>query len=365
MILTTIPQIILALVLVILLFALGFFVYNKDILTGLTANKNNKVTTMILEGVYDLTGTTAEKEINTIDESKPNYINMPLSNNQRSGGEFTYNFWLWMDKTVFTGNPDLGNNVPVLDDGLKADDYILFMRGIKKKYNYKNICNSSKSDVMIKSPLVKLQRKGKYLTVELNTIKSPDARKYNSRNTCNEKNASWSKMNKARIAIGDLSSSENFNQKWFMVSIVVQETFPDDPIPISNKLRIRMYINGVLELDQYLDSGSFANSSTAVLLQNAGNVYIYPKALASGVTTISGMNNTQQNSIMNSATTGSIAMANFQYSNYALTGSELETLYNKRFPLALNYAGAIDLSLQKYKDFSSPSSQKKPILSNI
>lgn len=352
MILTTIPQIILALVLVILLFALGFFVYNTDILTGLTVKKNNKVSTMILEGVYDLTKSEAQKEIETVDETKPAYKNMPLSNNQRSGGEFTYNFWLWMDKDTFTGTPDLMDNVPALDSGLASEDFILFMRGVKQSYTYRNMCGNSKSDVMIKSPLVKLQRKGKYLTVELNTIKSPDARKYNARNTCNEQNASWSKMNKARIALGDFTNSENFNQKWFMVTVVVQETFPDDPIPISNKLRIRIYINGVLELDQYLESGQFSDSSNAVLLQNVGNLYIYPKDVATS-------------SIMASPTAGSLGMANLQYSNYALSGAEIKTLFDKRFTLALNYAGNIDVSLQKYKNFSTASTENKPVLSNI
>jgi hypothetical protein len=354
-------QFILALVIVILLMMLGYFVYNRDILTNLQTMRNRKTTTELIRGAIDLSNASSSLEIETNDQNSASYKPMPFSINQRSGGELTYNFWLWMDRDA-DGGPfaasqalDLGSNVAKLDEGLTVQDYILFYRGVNRKYTYNNVCSTSgnsitKGDILVKAPLVKLQQGGKYLTVEFNTVQGPDAHVYNGRNTCTETTASWSAMNRSRITIGGFDTNPNFNKQWFMVTVVIQDTLPEDPIPIRNKIRTRIYVNGILELDQYIEGGPMDRSQPAVLLQNRGNLYINPTNLRdSSATSLSG---------------NSLLMSNLSYSNYAMSGSEIKSLFDKKFSFT-SPNNTVNFNLSAQQNFSGPSTSGKPQLKLI
>jgi len=223
---------------------------------------------------------------------------------------------------------------------------------MKDKYEYKNVCGLPKTDIMVKAPLVKLQRNGKYLTVEFNTVQGPDAHIYNSRDTCKELSASWSAINRSRIILGGFDSNPNFDKQWFMVSVVLQDTLPEDPIPTRNKVRARIYVNGILELDQYIGGGALEKSEPAVLLNNNGNLYINPKVTPQGVTTVS---NLGENKIM---------MANLTYSNYAMSGSEIKGLFDKKFNFT-SPNGTVNFNLSSQQNFSGPSVNGKPQLKMI
>lgn len=342
-------QFIAALVIVTLLMMLGFFFYNRDILVNLQTMRNRRVTTELVRGAIDLNSSTIEVE--TSNENSAMYKPMPNSINQRSGGEFTYNFWLWVDQSQMNGTNDLGTDVQRLDTGITTDDYVLFFRGVNKKYNYKNVCGENKNDVLVKAPLVKLQRNGKYLTVEFNTVQGPDAHIYNGRDTCKELSASWSAINRSRIILGGFDSNSNFDKQWFMVSVVLQDTLPEDPIPTRNKVRARVYVNGILELDQYIGGGSLEDSKPAVLLNNNGNLYINPKVAG-------------QRASDSSIGENKIMMANLTYSNYAMSGSEIKGLFDKKFNLT-SPNGTVNFNLPSQQSFSGPSVNGKPQLKMI
>jgi hypothetical protein len=342
-------QFILAIVIILLLLMLGFFAYNRDILTNLQTMRNRKITTELIRGGVDLNG--PEINVETTDQNSAMYKPMPSSINQRSGGEFTYNFWLWVDRSAITSSSDLGDTIVKLDTGINTTtektETILFYRGMKNKYEYKNLCGESKSDILVKAPLVKLQQGGSYLTVEFNTVQGPDAHIYNGRNTCREASASWSAINRPRITLGGFDSNPNFDKQWFMVSVVIQDTLPEDPIPTRNKVRVRMYVNGILELDQYIEGGPMGSSQPAVLLNNNGNLYINPKEFRAS--TIGD---------------GKLMMANLTYSNYAMSGSEIKELFDKKFTLT-SPNGTVNFNLPAQQNFSAPSVSGKPQLKLI
>ena len=83
---------------------------------------------------------------NTLDPNAANYINMGNSINQVSGGEYSYNFWLYVDNTnkqLFGTTNDGTNTTQIFaDQGLTASSnpnllpFVLFLRGSNKVLEY-------------------------------------------------------------------------------------------------------------------------------------------------------------------------------------------------------------------------------------
>ena len=117
---------------------------------------------------------------------------------------------------------------------------------------------------------------------------------------------------------------EELRNKWFMVTVVVKDTFPADPLPIRNKVRVRIYINGVMELDKYLD-GRLGNvsSSASVLKTNSGNLYVAPAIKFDSST------NAELSYSIPSA--DKVRMADLSYFNYALESAEIVDLFSSEF----------------------------------
>jgi len=223
--------------------------------------------------------------------------------------------------------PDKGSAVQPTDSGLAASDIVLFLRGNKAPYVYKNICGKDKTDILVKSPLVKLERNANVLSVEFNTTAAPDVTHESSRNTCTDNSTNWMSMNNHKIAVSGLRDKDNLKSKWFMVSVILQDTAPSDPLPIRNKTRCAIYINGVLELERYTEGrlvGTETNDTT-VLLQNKGPLYIYPeiKDTANTVLTKRVTNETDKER--------SLMLADLLYFNYALSTEEITNLFNAGF----------------------------------
>ena len=324
-------QVVIAVMLVIILFVIGFSVFNLETMKAIQDASRQKIRTDIFTGVKDLVQN-GEEVYTTTDDTSGAYKNLNLAVNQLGGAEYTYNFWLYIDREKYgiaAEMPDKQSAVQKTDAGLADSDIVLFMRGNKKAYSYKNICGKDKTDILVKSPLVKLERNANVLSVEFNTTAAPDVTHEFSRNTCSDNSTNWTTMNNHKIAMSGLRGKDNLEKKWFMVSIIIQDTSPADPLPIRNKTRCAVYINGVLELERYTDGRLLTgeNTDATVLLQNQGPLYVYPEIKVSAGTGDALTKHTYSSS----ANEKGLMMADMLYFNYALSTEEITNLFNGGF----------------------------------
>lgn len=309
MIVGSIVQILIAVAIVVILFVVGFAIYNMELVKAVTEIAKQKKETPIFQGVIDFQATN-NLTYNTADPKNMLYRDLSGSVNQMSGAEYTYNFWLFNN----LGSRTADGNASITADSsyVNSENHVLLLRGDKSKVHYKNLCNTYKQDVLVKSPMIRLMKNGDVLVVDLNTLSGPDAVKEKSRNVCAETSNEWEFMNSYRIGVENLN--EKYNNKWIMVTVVVQDTYPTDPLPVRNKVRVRIFVNGVLELDRYLDGKLNALSQTTVLKQNRAPLYVYPTTLSATV-----------------STTNKLKMADLSYFNYALTAAEITDRFNAGF----------------------------------
>ena len=340
-------QVFFAVLLVIGFLLIGFAIYNYEMLASIRASRSVQITTPIFEGVVDF-NTAYNAVYNTLNENNPldtTYRNLGNATNQPGGAEFSYNFWLYVDPTgggtsvkpgLFTLEPTKVNNVYSTDFGLDVDQFILFFRGAGAPstdqtritpVTYNSLCGKTKSDIMIKCPLVKLENKGDVLTVEFNTIQSPNVVVQNARNTCDDTSTDWNYMNSYKIGIKNIKAT--YPAQWFMVTVVIMDTYPTDPIPIRNKVRCQIYINGAIQLDQYVDGmiNPPNNSGDSILLQNQGNLYVGPRITFTNPQ----INSLSKNTVSTVPSTKSLCMANLTYMNYVPKAEQIATLYGSGF----------------------------------
>lgn len=322
-------QIIVALLIVAALFVTGFAIYNYEEIKAIREMGVQRKRVSIFEGVKDLALTGNGEVYNTMDKSSATYRNLELATNQKGGAEYTYNFWLYIKDSVYQDPADKTESKKT-DPGLSTDDLILLVRGDKQYKEYKNLCNVNKIDIIVKSPLVKLQRGGDVLSVEFNTVGSPDIATAGSRKRCGENSKDWNYMNAHKVAVKGLSKKQNLKSRWFMVTVVIQDTNPVDAWPARNRCRARIYVNGTLELDEYVD-GSLemtAGTTYSILQQNSGPLSVAP-VVDLPQKTINGIS-TQQTT---KKITGekNVMMADLTYFNYATDGDELKQIFTAGF----------------------------------
>lgn len=308
----TLLQVIAAIAVVIILFVIAFSVYNMELVNAVRNSNKTRKAIPIFRGMKDL-NSVKDETYNTLDPNASTYIDLGPSVGQEGGGEYAYNFWLYVDATKSgVGKPaatadkqfftDGGyeNVATKLSSGATAgvydnnDHIILFLRGSKKPYKYKGQCFDAnatlsdmdgkkyKTDIMIKSPLVKLERGLDVLTIEFNTMETPDAVKEKSNNSCDDASTDWEAMNAYKVSLKNFNTK--YDKQWVMVTVTLQDTYPSDPLPIRNKIRCTIYVNSVVELDKYIDGQLDANRMIgSTLKQNSGNLYINPQISASNI----------------------------------------------------------------------------------
>ena len=365
-------QVFIAIILVIVFFIIGFATYNMGLVNSLRASNKVHITTPIFTGIQDY-HSYGGQTYNTLDSSNPldpTYRNLGNAMNQAAGAEFAYNFWLYLDPTgvnAVTANTPatIFSTLPLnsscvsqttttqtkagtfsTDFGLNVDQFILFVRGTNTASTYNSLCGQfkKKQDVMVKCPLVKLEKACDVLTVEFNTLTNPDAVMAQSRNTCSDVSTDWDYMNSYKLGIKNLKAT--YPNQWFMVTVVIMDTYPSDPLSLRDKCRCQIYINGAVQLDQYVDGKLNAPSSTpdSVLRQNLGNLYVAPAikfkqeacstSSSSNSTVITPLGSTTTPVVMSLTDNKTInqqkavMMADLTYMNYIPTTSQLQTLYS-------------------------------------
>lgn len=319
--LLTLVQVLIALVIVIVLFVIAFYIYNREYITAIQTASQLRKRVDIFKGIKDLKYNKNEL-YDTYDKTHPTYKDLQISVNQKGGAEFTYNFWMYKDNTINLTRDAL----PIkTDQGLRTDDIVLLLKGIKKTYNYRGLCGTPKTDVLVKCPLIKLQSDLDVMTVEINTVSSPDSVHEMSRNTCSDASKDWKKMNSHILAIEGLSKP-NFDKKWFMVTVVMQDVTPVDPLPFRNRVRIMIYVNGVIELDRYVDGRlSSVADDASIIRQNMAPLYVAPTLKVD-------RNGTEVTiELPASIPEKSLYMADLSYHNYALPIEEIKALHKGGF----------------------------------
>lgn len=320
--LLTLVQVLIALVIVIVLFVIAFYIYNREYISAIQTASQLQKRVDIFKGIKDLKINNNEL-YDTSDKTHPTYKDIQMSVNQKGGAEFTYNFWLYKDNSINL-TPD---TIPLkTDQGLRTDDIVLLLKGIKKTYTYRSLCGNTKTDVVVKCPLIKLQSDLDVLTVEVNTLGNPDNVHESSRSTCNDSSKDWKKLNSHILAVEGLTKP-NFDKKWFMVTVVMQDVTPLDPLPFRNRVRVLVYINGVLELDRYVEGrlGSVADDAT-VIRQNKSALHVAP---AIPLQRVGGTTTTV--TIPSNIPDKSLYMADLSYHNYALPIEEIKSLFSAGF----------------------------------
>jgi len=391
-------QVFFAIVLVIIFLIIGFAIYNFEMLKAIQKSRAIQITTPIFAGVVDF-NTSGTFTYNTVSTSPldTSYRNLGNAINQPAGAEFTYNFWLYIDPSAGTdalptankkktsffdptkAKPTKNNrNTFTADYGLDTDQFILFMRGSKDSVHYNSLCGTkAKSDVLVKCPLVKLENAGDVLTVEFNTMQTKDengifrgvdAVMQNARNTCTAISTDWNYVNSYKIGVKNIKAS--YPAQWFMVTIIIMDTYPSDPLPIRNKVRCQIYINGSIQMETYVD-GMFNPPNSAgnsVLLQNQGNLFVGPKIEFTRpddtVTPKTQLSTVPPGGSSATGGTGSaidyprsLCMADLTYMNYVPTPEQMIALYNagftKTYALGPGTATSIPGQLDAQKAFMS------------
>lgn len=351
-------QIVFAICIVVFLYVIGYFVFNREVIDALRETKDIKRKIPIFEGIKNLK--INKNEIyNTSDPSHPTYRKLDLAINQRAGAEFSYNFWIYKESSL-TGNVNVGGTDKSLNTN---NDLILFVKGSKNIFNFKNICNQSISNYLVKCPLVKFEQNLDVLTVEINNDENPNSVGEGSANTCNDPSVQFDSKNAHKISIKGFNAS-NYNKKWFMVTLVVQDTVPLDPLPGRNNIKAQIYINGVLQFDKYLESSLaniLANQST-LIRQNKGNLYLAPeKSAASG--------STMGTLLYENGDIQQLFMADLTYYNYALGKDEISALYqgsfNKKVAISISDSQSTRTQLDDIKNnISAPAGLDKTTAKN-
>jgi hypothetical protein len=288
----------------------------------------------ILSGTYDFSN--SEVKFNTSDPSELNYKNIKPSINQEGGAEYTYNFWLNIDQEKIVSP----SNTP-------QKDIILFLKGEKNLYynsrtnfNCANNLTQNNPIILTKNPLVRLSGDGKRIAVDYNNIYSSDSYQHGSKyNNCSyiDTGADWNNKNKNALGIYNIE----FNNKWFMVTIVMREVADSNNILSLNRASCKMYVNGVKLLDKKVETKYANNRYSATFRNNASHLYINPL-----------IDNTIIKDTMNpykKVTTGTaLRMADAKYYNYAINEEMITSLYNKGFNTEVAVTATVDNKLSKY-----------------
>lgn len=327
-------QVIISLIILLLMGYIGYNIYLIELQNMFQGENDIRKEVSILSGTYDFSN--SEVRYSTQNKTQLNYKNIKPSINQEGGAEYSYNFWLFVDQDALPKNQQAGNE----------KDYILFLKGEKNlyasdKFNY-NCANVDKTHnpvIITKNPLVRLSGDGKKIAVEYNNIYTADSFQQSaSYKSCNEINSkNWIERNKKLLGIYDIE----FNNKWFMVTIVMKEVADSNNVLSINKASCKMYINGVKLLDKKVETKYMNNIYSATFKNNSSPFYINPKIDASFI-------EPAKNPFGNLEKENQLKMADIKYYNYAINDDIIASLYNKGFNREIAVTMTNDNKMAKY-----------------
>ena len=330
-------QVIISLIILLLMGYIGYNIYLIELQNMFKGENDIRKEVSLLSGVYDFIN--SEAKYNTYDKTQLNFKDVKPSINQEGGAEYSYNFWL------FTDHDKLKK-----EGGNKDKDTILFLKGEKYLYyndksNYNCSTSNAKNNtivVLTKNPLVRLSADGKSLAVEYNNVYNADSYKQGSvykRCAKLKDTGDWKSKNNNMLGIYDI----DFNNKWFMVTIIMKEVADSNNIISVNRASCKIYINGSKLFDKKVETKYNKDLVSATLKNNNSPFYINPD-VSKSVSGSAGIES-PYNKI---AEENTLKIADIKYYNYAISEDMISSLYNKGFNTEIAVTSTIDNKLSKY-----------------
>jgi hypothetical protein len=327
-------QVIISLVILLLMGYIGYNIYLIELQNMFQGESDIRKEVNVLSGTYDFSN--SEVKYNTSDPTQLNYKNIKPSINQEGGAEYSYNFWLNVDQDAISGL-----------HGSTEKDIVLFLKGEKNlfynnrtNFNCANVLTKNTPVILTKNPLVRLSGDGKRIAVEYNNIYNSDSYQHGSKYTnCSyiTSKTVWNNRNKNILGIYDIE----FNNKWFMVTIVMKEVADSNNILSLNRASCKLYMNGVKILDKKVETKYDGTRYSATFKNNASHFYINPQI---GEDVIKNELNPYNRVDQGTA----LRMADVKYYNYAINEEMITSLYNKGFSTEVAVTTTIDNKLSKY-----------------
>ena len=312
MILANVVQILLALFLVLLLLFVAYLIFNYESIVNYRNTMYLKKEIIIFDGIMDFANT--QWSFNTYNKTLSSFKDLTPSINQNGGAEYSYNFWLCMNKSAL-------NNI-------SSSDVVLLLRGSKMKVPYLNNTNcetfNKGSSIIVKNPLIRMKSDGSAIIVEYNSISNPDSYRENGTNVINCSTGSWYDKNKGLLGIYNMNNYV-YDKKWFMFTVVLKEIMPENDVLYKNKTNCKIYINGINILDRTVESPYNGAFGSAAMKHNRAPLHVNPGDI------FANDNNGGNPFITQGGTTTPLQMANLSYYNYSLTDIEILNLFQKKF----------------------------------
>jgi len=320
-------QVILAITILLILLFIAFMVYNYERNDILKNSKNIKKKVKLFEGIYDYS-INNKQTYDTYSIIDNTYKDLSPSINQRGGAEYSYNFWLKINKGSMANSTI-------------AEDIILFLRGSILQVPYKNtpdgsstvgkncILDNNKKYILVKNPLIRINKSGSSIIVEYNTLTNPDSYRESGTGKINCDGDSWDDRNQGLLGIYNMTSSE-YNDKWFMVTVVLREITPENDILNKFKTSCKIYLNGIKMLDREVEAPyngiEDKLEGSAAMKHNNSPLHLNPGNILNSEVT-ENENKLFENGNINSP----LQMADLTYFNYSITDNQIRSLFNSGF----------------------------------
>ena len=322
-----VQQIIISLIALLLMGYVAYNIYLIELHNMFNGENDIKSEVDIIEGVFDF-NSNKEWKYNTSNKSHNAYLPIKPSMNQAGGAEYSYNFWLYVDKQKLdTYNKD-------------RKDIALLLKGEKHFYYNVNNYNCSARTVdetviptlLTKNPLIRINHNGSKLAFDYNNILSPDSYQQGANYTdgkCSllQANSSWEEKNQNLLGIWDIP----FDSKWFMVSIVIKEIADSANILSANLSMCKIYLNGMLVFEDKVETVyNDEQPRAATQKDNKSPLYINPHLTdviskdSSNSGIVSQFFDTRQLGEENILKIGDI-----KYFNYAINDDIINGIFNK------------------------------------
>jgi hypothetical protein len=264
-------QVVISLIILLLMGYIAYNIYIIELHTMFKGSGDIRKEIEISRGVLDYKES-PEHKFSTVNKAHVKFLDITPSTNQQGGAEYSYNFWLYVDKEKIKK----GNEF--------KKDIVLFFKGEKNTYynNDENFnCSSTlKPDntirglnIITKNPLVRINHDGSKLAIDYNNILSPDSYQHRSNNKdCDSKSGDWNEKNNNLLGVYDI----NFDSRWYMITIVMKEISDNNNILSNNRAECKIYINGYEVFNKKVETRYDGIIHSATYKNNNSPFYINP-----------------------------------------------------------------------------------------
>ena len=329
-------QVIISLIILLLMGYLAYNIYLIELQHMFKGRNDIRKETVISSGIFDY-GSNLEKMFNTVNRASESYLDISPSINQEGGAEYSYNFWLYVDQE------SIGKII--VDNAVNKKDIVLFYKGEKNFYHNKNSnynCSGLTNTVagtpiwptlITKNPLIRINSDGTMLAIDYNNILNPDSYQHGSLyKGCGNLGGDadkWDKKNHNMLGVYDIK----FNNKWFMVSVVMKEVADNNNILTQNRAMCKIYINGMVVYDNKVETqyGTNGDKYSATYKNNRSPFYINPKFSSANIKTeLNPYFNLSDGTLEGGKKiTDVLKMGDLTYYNYAINSDIINQTYNK------------------------------------